>query len=110
MDRLGAGLLRRLDDLLDAQIAFGRHRRADQESLVRLAHMRRIPIDLGINGDGPDLHLLQGPRDPDRDLAAVGNEHLLEHGGAVYSAATDEKGLGSSGRRAVRLPSDTLVK
>ena len=46
--------------------------------------MRNVPIDFRVDGDRGDPHLLQGPGDPNRDLTAVGYEHLLEHGGAVY--------------------------
>ena len=84
MDRLGSGLLRGLDDLLDVEVALGRDRGADQEGLVGLAHVRRVAVDLRIDGDRADPHLLQGPGDADRDLAAIGYEDLLEHGGAVY--------------------------
>ena len=80
MDRLGVRLLRGGDDLLDVEVALGRHRGADQEGLVGLAHMRRVTVDLRVDGDRPDAHLLQGPGNPDRDLAAVGYQHFLKHG------------------------------
>ena len=94
MDRLGAGLLRGLDDLGDVEVALGRHRRADQEGLVGLAHVRGVAVDLRVDGDRADPHLLQGAGDADRDLAAVGDQHLLEHGGAVYLGAAE--GVGPS--------------
>ena len=94
MDRLGAGLLGGLDDLLDVQIALGRDRGADQERLVGLAHVGRVAVDLRVDGDRADPHLLQGAGDADRDLAAVGYQDLLEHGGAVYL------GRRTGGRRA----------
>ena len=84
MDRLGARLLGRLDDLGDVQVALGRHRRADQEGLVGLAHVRGVAVDLRVDGDRADAHLLQRAGDADRDLAAVCDQDLLEHGGAVY--------------------------
>ena len=84
MDRLGPGLLGGLDDLLDVEVALGRDRGADQESLVGLAHVRRVAVDLRVDGDRADAHLLQRAGDADRDLAAVGDQDLLEHGGAVY--------------------------
>ena len=59
VDRLGARLLGGLDDLLDVQVALGRDRGADQEGLVGLAHVRRIAVDLGVDGDRADAHLLQ---------------------------------------------------
>ena len=79
MDRLGARLLRRLDDLGDVQVALRRHRRADQEGLVGLAHVRGVAVDLRVDGDRADAHLLQRAGDADRDLAAVCDQDLLEH-------------------------------
>ena len=84
VDRLGTRLLGVVDDLDDVQIALGRHRRPDQEGLVGLAHVRRVAVDLRVDGDRADAHLLERAGDADRDLAAVGYEDLLEHGGAVY--------------------------
>ena len=90
MDRLGTGLPGGLDDLGDVEVALGRHRGPDQEGLVGLAHVGRVAVDLRVDGDRADAHLPQGPRHADRDLAAIGDQHLLEHhaswpfiGGAV---------------------------
>ena len=85
VDRFGTGLLGGVDDLEDVQVALGRHRGADQEGLVGLAHVRRVAVDLRVDGDRADTHLLERAGDADRDLAPVGYQHLLEHGGAVYS-------------------------
>ncbi len=91
VDRLGAGLLRRLDDLGDVEVALRGHRGADQERLVGLADVRGVAVDLRVDGDRADPHLLQRAGDADRDLAAVCDQNLLEHhcswpfiGGAVY--------------------------
>ena len=51
MDRFGAGLLRGGDDLVAAQIAFFRRRRADVHGVIGLAHMQRIGVRVGINRD-----------------------------------------------------------
>jgi hypothetical protein len=84
VDRLRPRLLGGIDDLGDVQVALGGHRGADQEGLVGLANVRGVAVDLRVDGDRGDPHLFQGPGNPDGDLAAVGYEHLLEHGGAVY--------------------------
>ncbi len=91
VNRLGARLLRRLDDLGDVEVAFRRHGGPDQERLVGLADVRGVAVDLRVDGDRADPHLLQRARDADRDLAAVCDQNLLEHhcswpfiGGAVY--------------------------
>ena len=73
MDPLGAGLFGDLDDLGDVQVALRRDGGAEQEGLVGLAHVRRVAIDLRVDGDRGDPHLAQGARDANRDLAAVGD-------------------------------------
>ena len=83
MDRLGAGLLAGLDDLLDREIALRRRRRADRHRLVRLAHMQRIGVRLGIDRHGLDAHGLRRPDDPAGDLPAIGDEDLREHANAA---------------------------
>jgi hypothetical protein len=52
--------------------------------------VRGVAVDLRVDGDRADAHLLQGACDADRDLAAVRDQDLLEHqcaspfiGGAV---------------------------
>src|SRR4029079_15537716 len=40
--------------------------------------MERGAVRLRINGDGRDAELAQRAEDPDRDLTAVGNQHLSE--------------------------------
>ena len=52
VNRLGPGVLRGLDDLLDREVTLGRNRRSDQESFVTGFDVRSIPIRLRINGDG----------------------------------------------------------
>ena len=84
VDRLGAGRLRRLEQPLDVQVALGGHRRAEQVGLVGLGHVGRVAVGLRVDADRDDPHLLQRPHDADRDLAPVGDEDLLEHGGGVY--------------------------
>ena len=87
MDRLGARPARRLDDLRDREVALGRHGRAEQEGLVGLAHVGRVAVGLGVDGDRADPHLLQRAQDADRDLAAIGDQDLLEHGGGSLLGA-----------------------
>ena len=78
MDRLGAGLLAGLDDLVDQQIGLRRGRRTDEDLLVGLAHMQRVGVGLGIDRDRLDTHALAGANDATGDLAAIGDEDLVE--------------------------------
>jgi len=80
VDRLGAALLGGADDLLDREVALGRYGRPDQVGLVALPDVGRIAIGLRVDGDRGDAHLAERPRDPYRDLAAVCDQNLLEHG------------------------------
>ena len=79
MDGLGAGLLADLDDLVDLQVALGGRRPTEQVGLVGALHVQRIPIELGVDGDGGDAHLFERPHDADGDLAPICDQNLGEH-------------------------------
>ena len=68
-------------DLVDAEVALGRGRGADGVGLVGHAHVERGAIDVGVDGDGGDAHLVERAGDADGDLAAVRDEDLLEGAG-----------------------------
>ena len=87
VDRLGAGLLRDLEDLLDHQVALVAAARAEQVRLVGAPRVRRVAVGLGVDGDRSDPHLLERPHHADRYLAAVGDEDLGEHGPREITAA-----------------------
>ena len=48
--------------------------------------MLQLAIGRGVDGYGVDIQLLAGPKNAQRDLAAIGDEHLFQHG-HVYSSA-----------------------
>ena len=79
MHTLRAGLPRHLDQLVDAQIAFGRRRRPDRISLVALPNVKRACVSVRIDRDGAKPKPRGGARDPAGDLAAVGNQDRREH-------------------------------
>ena len=76
---LGAGLLAGVDDLVDQQIGLGGGRRADVHGLVGHFHVQRVPIGIGIDGDGLDAHLARSLDDAAGDLATVGDQNFFEH-------------------------------
>ena len=80
MDGLGAGALDRVEQPLDHEIALARRARAEQERLIGALDVRRVAVELRVDGDGRDPELLAGADDADRDLAAVGDQDLGEHG------------------------------
>ena len=86
MDRVGAGDGGGREDGGDVEIALARRRRADADAFVGKPHMHRIGVGGRMHRDGADAHLAAGAVDAQRDLAAIGDEHLLEHLGARYSS------------------------
>ena len=79
MHRLGAARLAGRDDLLDDQVALRRRRRPDQDRLIRHLDMERVTVGLGIDRDRGNPHPARGLDDAAGDLAAIGNQDLLEH-------------------------------
>ncbi len=78
MHRLCAGLLAGLYDLVDQQVGLRRRRRADEHLFVGLAHVQGVGVGLGIDGHGLDSEPLAGVDDAAGDLAAVGDQDLVE--------------------------------
>ena len=78
MDRLGASRARRIDDRLDMKVAVLRRRRADEDRLVGEVDVHGIAIGLREHHDRGQAHAPCRAYDPARDLAAVGDQQLLE--------------------------------
>ena len=79
MDRLGAGRLAGVNDLVDHEIGLSRGGRADGDRLIGHFDMKRVLVGFRIDGDGLDAHAARRLDDAAGDLAAVGDEDLLEH-------------------------------
>ena len=69
--------------------------RADAHVVVGEAHVQRLAVGLGVHGDRLDAELAAGADDAQRDLAAIGDQDLLEHarsgpvtGGAVSGTSS----------------------
>ena len=74
MYRLGAGSARDVENCLDVEVAAGRLVRAEVEGLMRLAHVPRGAVAVGIDRHGRQPQFAAGANDPNGDLAAVGDE------------------------------------
>ncbi len=61
------------------EVALGKTRAADAICLVGKLHVQRVRIGRGVDGDGLDAHIAARADNTDRDLAAVGDEHFVEH-------------------------------
>jgi hypothetical protein len=79
VDCVGTGAEAGVDDFLDDQVRVGGRVATEREGLVRHADVQRIPVGLGIDRDGAVARITAGPYDADRDLAAVGHQHLADH-------------------------------
>ena len=82
MDGLGAGLLDHLEQLLDHQVALVGRPGAEQVRLTGALDVLRVAVGLRVDGHRRDAQLVEGADHADRDLAAVGHEHLREHSAA----------------------------
>ena len=78
VDRVGVDDFGGRDDVGDVQIGVGRRRRADAYCFVGKAHVHRIGIGGRMDGNRLDAHFVAGAVDPERDLAAVGDQQLLD--------------------------------
>ena len=79
MDRVDIGDFRRADHVGNVQIAFRAARRPDADGFVREAHMQRVAVGFGIDGDGGDAQFLAGANHPQGDLTAIGDQNFAKH-------------------------------
>ncbi len=79
MNRLARGGRRGGDHVRDPEIAVGRGRRANADCGVCHAHVQRVAIGGGIDGDRLDVELVECPNHTHRDLPPVGDEDAGEH-------------------------------
>ena len=79
MDRVRPRDGRGAQDGRDVQVAVPRRRRADAHAFVRQPHVHRLVVGRGMHGNRRDAQLPARPLDPQRDLAAVGDQDLVQH-------------------------------
>src|SRR5690606_15386799 len=79
VDRLRAGTPRCRQDRLAAQVTLARRCRTDMDRFVGEAHMARRAIGVRIHRDSRDAEPAAGGDHPAGDLAAVGDQDLVEH-------------------------------
>ena len=85
MHGLGASVLDRLQDLVDHDVRLIGRGRADMHRLICHFDMQRIAVGIRIDRDRLDTHFAGGFDDPAGNLAPVGDQDLLEHGGRPLS-------------------------
>ena len=81
VDRIGTGLQRNTDDLVNREIRLDRSKtRPDLIGLVCLEAMETQLVLLGIDGDSGFAELVGGTADPDGNFTPVCDQDLLERG------------------------------
>ena len=78
MHGFGAGDLAGGEQLRDVEIGIARRRRTDAHAFVGEADMHGVGVGGGMHRDGGDAELLAGAQHPEGDLAAIGNQDLVE--------------------------------
>src|SRR3954447_1258463 len=78
MNRIDVEDLSGADDGGNVEITLRGRRWSNTCGFVGEAHVQRIAIDVAVNGDRLDAHLLAGPDDATSNLAAIGYQDLLE--------------------------------
>jgi stage V sporulation protein SpoVS len=74
-----AGALEQAENRLAVQVALRRGLAAEGIGLVGEAYVHGAVVRIGVHGDGGHPELPARPHDPDRDLAPVGDQDLLQH-------------------------------
>ena len=77
---VGAGAAGDVEQLGDVEVRLGRAGAVQRERLVGDAHVQRLPVGVGVDGDGADPGVATGSGDADGDLTAVGDEDLGDGG------------------------------
>ena len=80
MHRVGTAARQGVQDGFGREVALGRGLATQGVCLVGETDMERVAVQLGVDSDRRDPELAAGSDDPHGDLAAVGHEHLVEHG------------------------------
>ena len=78
MNRVRAAVVRDLDDPLELEVGLGGRRAADVMRLVRVAHVDRVAVGVGVHGRRRDAELAARAHHADGDLAAVRDEDFVE--------------------------------
>jgi hypothetical protein len=76
VDRVGAGLLRRVEQLAEVEVGLRRGLTAQGERVVGKPYVGRVGVGFGVHGDALQPGVLGRSDHPDRDLPAVGDKHL----------------------------------
>ena len=78
VDRVGVDDFGGRNDVGDVEVAVGGRRRADADRFVGEADVHRVGVGGRMDRDRLDAHFVAGAMDAQRDLAAIGDQQLLD--------------------------------
>ena len=89
---------RGISDAVDPQVTLARWRSAQVNRFIRHAHVKGRAVGIGVNRDGPNLHLAQRADDAYSDFTAIGDQNFVEHFSwrQTYLRAAGEPGRNAS--------------
>ena len=79
MNRIDVGNLGGADHLWNVQVTFARSWRPYTHRLIGEAHVQRVPVRLGVDGNRGDAELLARIDDAQGDFTTIGNEDFSKH-------------------------------
>src|SRR5215212_6757052 len=78
MNRVDVEDLSRADDCWNVQVALRGRSWPNARGFIGKTDMKRVSINVAVNGDSLDAHFLARPNDAASDLAAVSDQDFLE--------------------------------
>jgi len=77
MNGISSGPPGDVEDEITSQITLGRRSRPQSIRLIRMKHMQRRTVGVGVEGHRPQPQLPAGANHPQRDLPAIRNQDFL---------------------------------
>ena len=98
VDRLGVGDLGGGDDRRHVEVAVLGGRRADADRFIGHGDVLEVAVDGGMHRDRLDAQRVARAQDAQRDLAAVGDDDLIQHGRVLSRSRTGADRIPPAGR------------
>jgi hypothetical protein len=76
MDRVGTGLVRRVEQLSEVEVGLRRRLAAESERLIGEPYVRCVGVGFSVNSHARQPGVPGRPNHTDRDLPTIGNKHL----------------------------------
>src|SRR5688572_8486452 len=83
MNRVSAGDLGGGDQAHDVEVRLRSRCWTHTNRFIREADVKRLGVRLRMDGHGFEVEHAASADDPQRDLAAIGDQHLVDHGAVI---------------------------